>query len=91
MENVTLQGGEKIIAHARKDCETDNTSKYCCIHRPSSHHMRTWPQHWRNDRGIMERICQHGIGHPDPDDLTTDRVHGCDGCCNPKNKYKEID
>lgn len=34
----------------------------------------------------MERICKHGIGHPDPDDLKVqsswaEGVHGCDGCC----------
>jgi hypothetical protein len=43
--------------------------------------MKEWPQNWREDRGIMERICPHGIGHPDPDDPTTDKIHGCDGCC----------
>jgi hypothetical protein len=36
----------------------------------------------------MERICEHGCGHPDPDDhriLTgeDDGIHGCDGCCAP--------
>jgi hypothetical protein len=33
----------------------------------------------------MERICPHGIGHPDPDDPAfknpIEGVHGCDGCC----------
>jgi hypothetical protein len=34
----------------------------------------------------MERICDHGIGHPDPDDIRVrerwdEGVHGCDGCC----------
>lgn len=29
----------------------------------------------------MERICPHGVGHPDPDDTNPDTVHGCDGCC----------
>jgi hypothetical protein len=32
----------------------------------------------------MERICEHGIGHPDPDQIMRDEagwVHGCDGCC----------
>ena len=44
--------------------------------------MRDWPQHFRDDRGIMERICPHGVGHPDPDDyLAGDGMHGCDGCC----------
>ena len=45
---------------------------------------------------MMERICPHGVGHPDPDHLsflerlfgeeTTrhESVHGCDGCCVPK-------
>jgi hypothetical protein len=53
----------------------------CCIHNPSDHHMRTWPQNWRSDRRLMERMCPHGIGHPDPDDLNPNKVHGCDGCC----------
>lgn len=30
--------------------------------------MREWPMNWRSDRGIMERICPHGVGHIDPDD-----------------------
>jgi hypothetical protein len=34
----------------------------------------------------MERICSHGIGHPDPDDISIingkdDGAHNCDGCC----------
>lgn len=61
----------------------------CCIHNPSDHHMVTWQQNWRNDRGLMERMCQHGVGHPDPDDIAykvsigshDEGVHGCDGCC----------
>jgi hypothetical protein len=55
----------------------------CPIHNPSQHHMRAFPQHWRSDRGIMERICPHGVGHPDPDDQSPDHTHGCDGCCHP--------
>lgn len=57
--------------------------EHCVIHNPSDHHMREWPTHFRSDRGITERICPHGIGHPDPDDITADRIHGCDGCCAP--------
>lgn len=53
----------------------------CVIHHPSDHHMRSWPLHWRDDRYLMERICEHGVGHPDPDDRNTDGIHGCDGCC----------
>lgn len=62
--------------------------EHCTIHNRSDHHMRSWPQEWRSDRRIMERICPHGVGHPDPDEyLPPDPdgwsrgVHGCDGCC----------
>jgi hypothetical protein len=63
----------------------------CPVHNPSYHHMRDWPIVWRQDRGIFERLCEHGVGHPDPDSMYVkmefeavgdDGVHGCDGCCN---------
>jgi hypothetical protein len=72
----------------------------CCIHRRTNHHMRSWPQHWRDDRQIMERLCPaHGVGHPDPDDLKIQLGldggdHGCCGCClkpveiSPENSQK---
>lgn len=61
----------------------------CVIHNPSDHSMREFPLHWRGDRGIFERICPHGTGHPDPDqsefwketDQEWQEIHGCDGCC----------
>ena len=58
----------------------------CTIHMRSNHHMRSFPQFYRFDRGIMERKCTHGIGHPDPDDINVingadDGIHACDGCC----------
>lgn len=60
----------------------------CCLHNPSEHSMRDFPLNWRGDRGIMERLCAHGVGHPDPDDAAYratvgdgDTTHGCDGCC----------
>lgn len=61
----------------------------CVIHNPSNHHMREWLITWRGDKGVFERHCPHGIGHPDPDDaeylIATGReswtVHGCDSCC----------
>lgn len=67
---------------------------YCVIHNPSEHHMRAWPLNWRDDKGLMERICPHRIGHPDPDDLAFHvrngrgalGVHGCDGCCARGNR-----
>jgi hypothetical protein len=41
----------------------------------------------------MERICPHGVGHPDPDDAAYHirigqgykTIHGCDGCCRQTN------
>ncbi len=61
----------------------------CTVHRPSPHHMRSWPITWRDDQQSFERICVCGIGHPDPDQLDFWRlsgliwraVHSCDGCC----------
>lgn len=77
------------MVHEASVCAGQN----CCVHSPSDHPLRDRPLHWRGDRGLMERICRHGIGHPDPDDLAHKRrvygddvawgysVHGCDGCC----------
>jgi hypothetical protein len=57
----------------------------CTVHNRTDHHMRSFPQHWCDDRGLMERICPHGVGHPDPDGPYLPEssmwVHGCDGCC----------
>lgn len=84
---IALHDGPVLVVHAPERCE--GTS--CCIHNPSSHEMREWPLLWRSDLGVMERRCEHGYGHPDPDDLAYRRrrfgphyrgdVHGCDGCC----------
>jgi hypothetical protein len=59
----------------------------CTVHNKSDHSMRSFPQWWRSDRGIMERTCPHGIGHPDPDSPwppeSYEWVHGCcwEACC----------
>jgi len=74
-----------VNVHDEKLCK----GRTCVIHNPSDHHMKDWPQIWRNDRGIFERQCEHGIGHPDPDQFDYWRlsgnmfagIHGCDGCC----------
>lgn len=82
---------EKLVGvHPESAC----AGRGCSLHHPSDHHMKGWPLNWRNDRYLMERICPHGIGHPDPDDLaykrsavafdhtwSGDGSHGCDGCC----------
>jgi hypothetical protein len=73
--------------HDRSQCE----GRPCVIHNQTDHNMRGWMLFFRVDRCIWERICPHGIGHPDPDDLAWHveqgrdhmGVHGCDGCCMP--------
>lgn len=42
----------------------------CPFHAPSDHHMVDWPMIVRLDKeAIVERTCEHGTGHPDPDSL----------------------
>lgn len=75
-----------INVHQPDACE----GRACCIHNPSDHHMREWPMVWRDDRGLMERTCPCGIGHPDPDHMAyvlavpgpvDERESGVHGCC----------
>ena len=99
MEKYVTGTGQTVLVHDKKDCK----GEYCCIHNPSNHIMKNWPTHWRDDRGLMERICKCGVGHPDPDDLAfkakifgkkfaeTEAIHGCCGCCLIKNKRSLLD
>jgi len=92
MEEYTTGTGQHLLVHAKTDCK----GEHCAIHNPSDHAMRDFPTHWRGDRGLMERICGCGIGHPDPDDIAFKRalkgdefadcesVHGCCGHCKGK-------
>lgn len=57
-----------LLTHPKEKCEGREIP--CCIHSPSDHHMRTWEMNWRGDTGVMERLCPHGVGHPDPDHMT---------------------
>lgn len=87
MAKYKLHKSDTILTnvHSKKACK----GEYCCIHNPSNHHMADWPQVWRADRGIMERVCEHGVGHPDFDQIMKcdeDWIHGCDSCCTPPNK-----
>ncbi|GAB3034630.1 hypothetical protein GCM10027052_10540 [Parafrigoribacterium mesophilum] len=83
-EVIALDNGILTKVHSVAAC----SGPHCWVHNPSPHHMVTWPVRWRDDRRLAERICEHGIGHPDPDDVAFNlrlgrdvRVHGCDGCC----------
>ena len=85
MERWTSGTGQELMVHNSENCK----GEFCPIHNPSNHHMKDWPTHFRDDRGIMERICKCGVGHPDPDDLAfrlkkgsnDTGIHGCCGCC----------
>jgi hypothetical protein len=43
----------------------------------------------RRETGLIEDICEHGVGHPnahwlkvhDPKGKKLFSIHGCDGCC----------
>lgn len=83
---IGLSDGSILETHPPEVCAGER----CCIHNPSDHPLKDAPLHWRGDRGLMERTCQHGTGHPDPDSVdylvrtTGDDGwddHGCDGCC----------
>lgn len=66
--SLGIQTGEGVLrTHPRSACEGRDIP--CCIHSPSEHHMRTWPMNWRGDTRVMERLCPHGTGHPDPDHM----------------------
>lgn len=79
-----------IMAHPAALCEGQEA---CPLHNRSIHPMRAMAQLWRSDRKIIERTCEHGIGHPDPDQwwywlealgeggAKAQMQHGCDGCC----------
>ncbi len=94
---VWISGVGDVVhdVHSPDKCKGES----CVIHNPSTHSMTHYPTHWRSREGLgrgygfMERICPHGIGHPDPDDtaflalshsndwIATHLSHGCDGCC----------
>lgn len=79
---IIMHNGSVLRTHGRRVCCGD----VCAVHNTTQHHMITWAQTWRHDRKIMERVCPHGVGHPDPDDFRIRSgldtgVHGCDSCC----------
>ena len=80
--------------HKRDDCIGP-----CPIHSPSDHLMKDWPIYLRQDPfmyAFPERICEHSVGHPDPDSVAYHAsigdhgmgLHGCDNCCT--GRYEEI-
>lgn len=79
--DLISMGGVLLNTHHERMCRPP-----CCIHSPSAHHMRSWPQHWSQRMNVVFRCCPHGEMHPDPDDLQArsgNVLHRCDGCCLP--------
>lgn len=87
---VSMPGNLLLRTHARTACE----GQVCCVHNPSDHHMVSWDQEWNIRLHLMQRVCEHDVLHPDPDDLMVRTrepgwphtwAHTCDGCCDPDN------
>ena len=81
-----LENGVLLRVHP----PTAREGRHCWVHNPTPSHMVRWPVRWRAEKSTAERVCTHGIGHPDPDDVKYNQnlgrdvsIHGCDGCCWP--------
>lgn len=79
-EPVQLEHSNVTVLHCHPlaDCWTPNLP--CPAHGRTDHPMREWPQTWDALLGFG-RVCEHGVIHPDPDDLTFVVHDGCCGCC----------
>jgi hypothetical protein len=83
LERFELHKSETVLMiHNKLDCDPNRP---CPFHNPTDHHMRDWPMLWRSDRFLLERICPCGVGHPDYDDKSENKIHGCCGCCRSKS------
>lgn len=89
LENWVDYRGVEYKIHHKSECK----GGFCPFHNPSNHPLSKAPIHIRMDKeGLVERICEHGIGHDDPDSVdffhsigkTWAGIHGCDGCCTKK-------
>lgn len=92
-EYITGTGQKLWKIHDSGLCE----GRLCAIHNPTTEEPEcNWPTHWRDDRGIMERICGCGVGHPASEQVAYwkelderdggervkwEGIHGCCGCC----------
>lgn len=91
MKRYVLPNGLELFnVHDESKCR----GRVCVVHSPTDHAMSEWELHWREARGIFERICSHGVGHPDPDQFPfwvetrqmSQVTHGCDGCCGVRER-----
>lgn len=70
------------------DAADRGVSRAEMLRRVLTYRYMDWP--WTHTltrvSGVVEHVCVHGVGHPDPasaDELADETwmVHGCDGCC----------
>lgn len=96
-ERWVMDDGSPIVGvHPFVECAEQER---CVIHNPTDHHMHFWPTSIDGSGGLIQRECEHGYKHPDPDSLwyfnnaamTTHwegkpprGLHLCDGCCCPQ-------
>lgn len=66
---IGLRDGRTMLVHPPTACERTP----CCVHNPSAHPLSAAQLSWNAFTRSMERTCQHGRGHPDPDDLAYKR------------------
>lgn len=87
-DTYTDSTGAEIRTHHEDKC----SGQYCSIHNPSKHLLWEAPTVWDNENKMMNRVCTHGVSHPDYDDVTynvgilgkdeaSHVEHECDGCC----------
>lgn len=87
---IFLADGTLLQTHPAWSC----AGQFCCVHNPSDHPLRDAPLFWLQDTRSMDRLCSHGVRHPDYDDfafkvrsgfprymLAIVGAHSCDGCC----------
>lgn len=86
-EWVNAAGVRVAFLHQPDNCE----GQPCVAHNPTPHSMSDWPMNLR-ETALIERLCSHGVGHPDPDSVWFFDskgffgfdVHGCCGCCHAR-------
>lgn len=96
-----LGGGGRV--HTKEQCKASRKAgapKGCVIHKPTLHRLTGAAQVVRSST-LIEDICEHGVGHPNPDSAAylnwRDKTehwgtHGCDGCCGPlPDKYDYLE
>lgn len=79
MSELQLENSTQRLTHIHDPYNC--SGRPCTIHNKTSHPLRSWPQYFNFSLGYMERTCEHGVGHPDPDEYKQPSVHSCDGCC----------